>query len=180
MVAGDFTNVHAVITQVGVNDQSVSTPIGTISDATTASTFFGQYKKFIEFVLTSNSYLKLILGTPTGNNFTTSSRDAILPYRQAVRDMCDLYCLSCWDVAKISQLSPFTQAAYTADGLHPDYSNERWTDGNPAHQAVARQYGSKIMFGSTLAAHMHNVFPADWTGDPWIGESDNTYNPEQI
>jgi hypothetical protein len=207
LVAGDFTNVDAVITQVGVNDLSISTAIGTINDAPTASTFYGQYIKFIELVLASNPYLKLILSPPSGKHYPGgpgganrtgdglyatrspwqgTSGDAadietnIQPYRDAVYSLCDRYALSCWDVPAHSQMSYFTALAYSDEGLHPSYSGERWTDGNPAHQAVGKNYGSKIVFGSSLAAFMHTVFPSDWYGDPWIGESDLTYNPEQI
>lgn len=207
-VSGDFTSVDAVITQVGVNDLTLGTAIGTINDGPTAGTFYGNYINFIEMALGFNPYLKLILGVPSGKHYPGGSggtnrtgdnayatrspwqgtgngddETLILPYRDAVRALCDRYALNCWDVPKHSQMSHFTALAYSNDGLHPDFppsGSERWVDGNPDHQAVPKNYGSKIVFGSSLAAYMHTVFPADWFGDPWIGESDLTFNTAYI
>jgi hypothetical protein len=188
LVAGDFTNMDAVITQVGVNDAPATT-LGTINDATTASTFYGRYKKFIELVLGSNPRLKLILGTPTGKHYpgstgssafpgtgTADDETVILPYRQAVRDLCDKYALACWDVGKTSQMSAFAALAYSADGLHPSYSNQINIFGTPGIDSNLTHFGSKIVFGSNLAAFMHTVFPADWSGDPLVFEDMGSYN----
>lgn len=188
LVPADFANMDAVITQVGVNDAPTTT-LGTINDATTASTFYGRYRKFIELVLGSNPRLKLILGTPTGKHYpgstgstafpgtgTADDETIILPYRQAVRDLCDKYALACWDVGRNSQMSAFTALAYSADGLHPNYGNQLNYFGTPGIDTDLTHFGSKVMFGSNLAAFMHNVFPADWSGDPLIFEDMGTYN----
>jgi len=171
LVAGDFTNVDAVITQVGVNDRTIGTPLGTISDATTAGTYYGNMKKFVEFALTSNPSTKVILGTPTGDMGSDALRDAILPFRQAIRDICDLYALPCWDVGRTSQLSRFTKDFYTVDNLHPGNPGAPRYDG--VHTPAAQAIGMKMVFGSNFTAFMQTVFPSDFTGDPL----NNTLNP---
>jgi hypothetical protein len=173
-----FDDVDCVFVLVGTNDYVIGKTLGAITDATTAGTFYGDYKKFIEFVLTNNPYLRIVLATPM-YRAADSNPYAIAPYQAAVRDLCQHYAIKLWDVAVESQLSAITCNAYTNanDGLHPAYHV-----GNipPAGTSlIGKDVSSLLIYGSSLRGLMHNVMPVDFVGDPIYPAGGNTdYVPE--
>jgi hypothetical protein len=150
--AGYFADVDMAFLMGPTNTVGSLMTVGTIADAPNISgtTFFAQMKAWVEFVLTDNPYLRLILSTcMQRGGYETSG----LPYQQAIRDVAAHYAVELWDPWLTSQFSPLTYSVYSGDGLHPNSGAKDWT----------------LTLGSRFAAYMHTVFPIDFIGDPLYG-----------
>jgi hypothetical protein len=164
-----FSDVDSVIVLCGMKDATNPTiSIGAITDATSANTFYGWYKKFIEQVLTWNPYLRFVLVTP--HRVFGFADSVILPYRTAVKEIADLYALKVFDLWAESQWTSFTYTAYADDStkIHPGYRH-----GGDALQP--KDVGSLLVYGAPLKAFMHTVFPHDYIGDPILYDGNDTY-----
>lgn len=105
----------------GWNDAAYS-QIGTIED-TEDTTFYGAYKKVLEYFITTYPTKKIGLIVPYGNS-------SVEPFRVAVRALSEMYGVPCLDLADGKQCSLLwgtaneaqlaRRAALTYDGTHPN------------------------------------------------------------
>lgn len=99
----------------GINDFGKNIPVGTINDNLT-TTFYGALKR-LAFGLKnnySNAYIFFI--TPLINVGTANGE--LLPYVQAVKDVCEMYELDCLDAYSLSGFENFMYDI-EKDGTHP-------------------------------------------------------------
>lgn len=102
--------------------------IGTI-ESTEDTTFYGAYKKVLEYYITTYPTKKIGLIVPYGN-------DSVEPCRVAVRELSQMYGVPCldladgkqcsllWGTANNSQLA--RRAALTYDGTHPNQEGHEY------------------------------------------------------
>ena len=105
----------------GWNDNAVA-EVGTIED-TEDTTYYGAYKKVLEYFITTYPTKKIGLIVPYGNA-------SVEPFRVAVRAMSEMYGVPCLDLADGKQCSLLwgtanaaqeaRRAALTYDGTHPN------------------------------------------------------------
>ena len=114
LASGDFDDVDCVIFYMGQNN--TGTTLGTISDATTDTTFYGYAKKFIEQILTWHPEIKIVLAT----QINVARSTALYNISQAMRDLSGLYGLPVVDLERTSGFNSLTQSTYITDGIHPD------------------------------------------------------------
>lgn len=131
-VQSDFDNIDAVNIWLGTNDYGPAgaTPLGAITDASTAATFFGYTKKAVEQLLTWKPTLLVTLTTPMYRN-STGPNDlgfTLADYQQAIRDVAMLYSLPLNDMARTSGINAFNAATLLYDGLHPNALGLRLVD----------------------------------------------------
>jgi hypothetical protein len=176
LTTGFFDDVDCVFVLVGTNDATLGTTVGDLSDATTATTFFGLYKKFIEFVLAYKPVTKMVLCTPL---WTAGHTNALMDtYKDAIRAMAKFYAIKLWDCGEESQFNPVTYAAMSDDSLHPTYF--AGNDLTVLSPPDPKWNGSLTAFGSGVRGLMHHVFPVDYVGDPYYFESYLTYTRPSI
>ena len=111
----------------GWNDASYAT-IGTIDDAED-TTFYGAYKKVLEHFITTYPTKKIGLIVPYGNA-------SVEPFREAVRNLSEMYGVPCLDLADGKQCSLLwgtanaaqeaRRAALTYDGTHPNQAGHEY------------------------------------------------------
>lgn len=131
----------------GTNDLALSTPLGSIADSPTphslffdtnyvASTnetdgsFYGDYKGVIEYMLSINPSLRLILATPLRRTKTLDSTGTdtnkhglkLKSYVDAVKEIAEYYGLPCLDNYSTSGFNHLNIVALSNnhDGLHPN------------------------------------------------------------
>jgi len=148
--AGYFSDVDMAFLMGPTNTMGALITLGTISDSPNISgTFYAQMKAWVEFVLTDNPYMRVVLSTCIQRSgYETSG----LPYMQAIRDVGAKYGLPVLDFWLTSQFSPKTYSNYSTDGLHPNLAKD-WA----------------ITLGSNFTAFMSHIFPVDFIGDPLYG-----------
>lgn len=107
----------------GWNDATYST-LGTIND-TDNTTFYGAYKKVLDYLVTNNPTKKIGLVVPYGGS-------TVEPFAQAVRDISKLYGVPCLDLRDYNECSSFWEKtsgnqaivarrdALTYDTTHPN------------------------------------------------------------
>jgi hypothetical protein len=167
-----WDEVDACFVFCGLKDAIVGTTIGSITDSTSTTTFYGYYKKFIETVLTQNPWMRMILAVPHDLADLTTSEATIENYRVAVRALANRYSLKLLDIKGEGQWSPATWGAYCKTGTP---NNPGWHQGGitPANPAVKRDWGSNVVYGGPLKGLMHTVLPVDHQGDPLLIDGTN-------
>lgn len=127
----------------GVNDWGQSNPVGTIADYTGdagATTFFGAYRKVIDYIYTLNPHAIIILITPRkakGFNgyLPASCHDAkngiyLSQYADAVRQIADYESLFLCDWYNRAEVNDHNLALYSIDdAVHPN---------DPGYQQMAQ------------------------------------------
>jgi hypothetical protein len=179
MPTGYFADVDLCVVIVGTNDAAIGRSIGAITDdPATATTFYGYYRKFIEFALTDNPYMRMILATPLYSDSPGKTNAIMNSYMDAVRALCAKYAIKLWDIGHESQFCDLTYAFYSDDDLHPRYHA---TNPDPLVSPwIPKELGSSLVFGSQFRALLHTVFPIDFKGDPTWRESGTTYTRPSI
>jgi len=118
----------------GTNDWGNNATLGTIDDTGT-STFYGAYKHILEWLAINRPNAKTITMTPlkryyrgSGTSWvnaqtTPNNKGNLLQdYVRAVKDVSDLYAVTCVDLHNDSGLNPVLEIVRTkfmGDGLHP-------------------------------------------------------------
>lgn len=118
----------------GTNDWGNNATLGTIDDTGT-STFYGAYKHILEWLAINRPNAKIITMTPlkryyrgSGTSWvnaqtTPNNKGNLLQdYVRAVKDVSDLYAVTCVDLHNDSGLNPVLEIVRTkfmGDGLHP-------------------------------------------------------------
>lgn len=129
-VQADFDNIDAVNIWLGTNDYGPGggTPLGAITDAVTAPTFYGYTKKAVEQLLTWKPTLLVTLTTPMYRTNADTLNSVGLPlaaYQQAIRDVAMFYSLPLHDMARVSGINAFNAGTVLYDGLHPNVTGLR-------------------------------------------------------
>ena len=133
-VTPDIISVYA-----GVNDwgQTNPTALGTVTDATTASTFYGYTKALIEYLIAEYPGAFIFFITPVGqvgfSDFPVSGLDAnalgftLKDYCEAVKECCGIYSIPVYDDAIEGGYTPLIASSntkYFLDGLHQNNTGQ--------------------------------------------------------
>ena len=127
----DFSPYDVVFFEIATNDFRLDTPLGTLGimgdTAFETGTFYGGYRHLIEYVLTSNPEIKIVLFTPLQRdnsgydvNTVNGAGHKLYDYVQAIREIGEMYSLQVIDLYKESGFNKFTLDTFTMDGLHPN------------------------------------------------------------
>ena len=131
MAIADYSVYDLCTIACGTNDFKLNVPIGTegqIGDTTfDDSTFYGAYRKAVEYILNSSPTIRLVLMTPLQRdnagydvNYTNSAGAKLIDYVNAIKKIGDMYGLPVCDMYGNSGFTKKTLATYTMDGLHPN------------------------------------------------------------
>lgn len=129
LTAADFADVDLVVLFMGTNE--VGIPTGSITDSTSAATFYGYTKKFIETVLGWKPTLRIVITTllPRLDPALTVSVKA---RSECLREIATFYGCPVFDVEKICGLNSLNSATYMTDSIHPNAAGSLAFLGNPA------------------------------------------------
>lgn len=125
-----------VILAGGTNDFRLNVPLGDINEVEfDNTTFYGALRDSIEYILTEKPAQQLMLMTPLQRdnagydvNKVNSVGHKLIDYVNAIKDICKMYSIPCWDAYSISGLTKLNLSLYTIDGLHPnDFGYHRIT-----------------------------------------------------
>lgn len=127
----DYTIYDLCTISCGTNDFKLNVPLGTkgiIGDTTfDDTTFYGAYRKSIEYILNNSPTIRLVLMTPLQRdssgydvNYTNSAGFKLIDYSNAVKELGEMYGLPVCDMYSNSGFTKKTLATYTLDGLHPN------------------------------------------------------------
>ena len=116
---------------VGTNDFKLNVPLGNlgiIGDSTfDDTTFYGAFRKAVEYILTQSPTIRLVLMTPLQRdnagydvNYTNSAGHKLIDYVNAVKNVGEMYGLPVCDMYSNSGFTKLTLSTYTMDGLHPN------------------------------------------------------------
>lgn len=131
MAIADYTDYELCTIACGTNDFKLNVPLGTlgvIGDTTfDDTTFYGAYRKAIEYVLTNSPTIRIVLMTPLQRdnagydvNYTNSAGCKLIDYVNAIKSIGEMYGLPVCDMYANSGFTKKTLATYTMDGLHPN------------------------------------------------------------
>ena len=129
----DYTQYDLCTISCGTNDFKLNVPLGTlgvIGDTTfDDTTFYGAFRKAVEYILTNSPTIRLVLMTPLQRdnsgydvNYTNSAGHKLIDYVNAVKDIGEMYGLPVCDMYANSGYTKKTLSTYTLDGLHPNSS----------------------------------------------------------
>ena len=127
MTTIDFSLYDIVTINLGTNDFWLNggATIGELGNKTDTSfdetTFYGAYRKAVEYILRANPRVKLVLMTPTKLNATdpTPNGFTLAQYVKAIEDIGEMYGLPVVNLYKNSGFNKITFNTYTIDGVHP-------------------------------------------------------------
>ena len=131
MTIADYSVYNLCTIACGTNDFKLNVPIGTkgqIGDTTfDDSTFYGAYRKAVEYILTSSPTIRIVLMTPLQRdnagydvNYTNSAGAKLIDYVNAIKEIGEMYGLPVCDMYGNSGFTKKTLSTYTMDGLHPN------------------------------------------------------------
>lgn len=115
-LAQNLANVDIEIVQMGTNDQDE--PVGSLGDATTAGTFYGNLRWVVESYITAKPMLRLVLVTPQYNGYkppaiTQRYVNAMVAYGNSIG-------VPVIDMFARGGVNAITASALTSDGTHPN------------------------------------------------------------
>jgi len=122
----DLALIDVVTVFAPANDFGSSTVLGTINDAKTVDSFYGNMKAVIENILTIKPWIRLAFITTTyigtaGYGFLVNSAGCTLKqYTEAMKQVCELYNVPILDLQTTSGLNAITLANFSDDSLHPN------------------------------------------------------------
>ena len=131
MSISDYSVYDLCTIACGTNDFKLNVPLGTkgvIGDTTfDDTTFYGAYRKAVEYILTNSPTIRLVLMTPLQRdnsgydvNYTNSAGCKLIDYVDAIRNIGEMYGLPVCNMYENSGFTKKTLATYTLDGLHPN------------------------------------------------------------
>ncbi len=121
-LAQDLAAVDLLIIELGTNDQSV--PLGTLGDAQSAGTFFGNMRWVVETYIAAKPTLRIVLVTPQLNGF--ASAQTTQTYVNAEIAYANSMAIPVINMFLLGGVNPLTSTTLTVDGTHPnafDYTN---------------------------------------------------------
>lgn len=137
----DYTAYDLCTILGGTNDYRRATPLGELGqtgddyESLDTDTFYGAYRKCVEYILTAAPDIRLVLITPFQRDpySAWSSYEAtydgnkpnaeglkLIDYVNAVKMIGKMYGLSVCDLYSNSGITELTLSTYTIDGLHPN------------------------------------------------------------
>lgn len=129
MTSGNLADVDLVTIFGGTNDYGGNKFLGTISDAKTVDTFYGNIKNVIDKILTLKPTVQLVFFTPLKRGVFESQpvypnangAGFFLPqYVKAIKEVCELYSIPVLDLYSEGGFNEYTLSSYTVDNLHPN------------------------------------------------------------
>ena len=131
MSIGNYSLYNLCTIACGTNDFKLNVPLGTlgvIGDTNfDDTTFYGAYRKSIEYILTNSPTIRLVLMTPLQRdndgydvNYVNSVGCKLIDYVNAVKALGQMYGLPVCDMYANSGFTKKTLNTYTIDGLHPN------------------------------------------------------------
>ena len=122
----DYANYDLCIIAGGTNDFKLNVPIGDIA-VLDDTTFYGAYRKTVEYILTQKPTIRLCLFTPLHRNNSgyditkvNTAGHKLIDYVNAIKSIGEMYSLPVCDVYANSGINAFNLSIYTMDGLHPN------------------------------------------------------------
>jgi lysophospholipase L1-like esterase len=127
----DYTNYDLCTIACGTNDFKLNVPLGQLGiigdTAFDDTTFYGAYRKAIEYILTNSPTIRLVLMTPLQRdndsydvNTVNTAGHKLIDYVNAIKAIGEMYGLPVCDMYANSGFTKKTLATYTLDGLHPN------------------------------------------------------------
>ena len=120
-----YTEYKLISIFLGTNDFFYNVSIGVLKEQKSTefdiTTFYGAYQTVIEYILTQNPTVKLILFTPPQNAqayTANTSGHYLLDYVNAIKKIGETYGLSVVDLYGNSCINKITMDTYVADGTH--------------------------------------------------------------
>jgi hypothetical protein len=169
-----YDDVDAIVCIIGSNDAAnfTSRPIGAITDATTANTFYGWYKKFIEARITYKPICRIIMATILQRGGGVLSETSRTTFNNAIREIAAFYGCHLWDIGTYGNyFSPFTFSMFSSDDTHLEYRHWGIIDGG--HPRVVKDVATHLVLGNNFKGLMHSILPADFVGAPILTERDD-------
>jgi len=129
LTLGDLADVDLITFWGGTNDYGGGKTVGTISDARTVDTFYGNVKKIIHTVLTLKPSIQMAFFTPLKRGAFESqpvypaangAGYFLYQYVNAIKEVCELYSIPVLDLYSEGGLNEYTLSTYTVDNLHPN------------------------------------------------------------
>lgn len=137
-----------LVCNAGTNDFKLNVPLGTISPVKSAfdtNTYIGAYQKMVEYVLTQNPDIEIVILTPAQRNnggYSTetinSAGHKLIDYVNAAKSVAEKYSATLVDIYSDSGISDFKINAFTYDGLHFN---------NKGYEKAGRLTVKKMMYG---------------------------------
>jgi len=134
MTTLNLANIDILTVECPANDFGGSRIIGTMADAKTVQSFYGDVKRLIDTILTLKPTIRLgfILTTRIGT-FTGGGAYPTYPnansvgayqkdYNNVVKVVCDYYGIPVLDLCSNGGINEYNWSAYTLDNLHPNDS----------------------------------------------------------
>lgn len=126
-----YSNVDLITILAGTNDFKLNVPIGEIGKKDDKnfdeSTFYGSYRKLLDYILKQNQLTKIYLFTPLQRdndgydiNKINPAGFKLIDYADAVKKIGELYNLPVLDLYTVSGIDISNIKQYTRDGLHPN------------------------------------------------------------
>lgn len=127
----NFNHTDIITILAGTNDFKLNVPLGEIGNKDAKnfdeSTFYGSYRKLLDYILIQNKSVNIYLFTPLQRanggydiNKVNSSGLKLIDYVDAIKQLGYLYNLPVLDLYKSSGIDISNIKQYTSDGLHPN------------------------------------------------------------
>lgn len=136
----NYKNYDLVTIFIGTNDFRYNKKLGSIqnngSNNFDEKTFIGAYQLLIEYILSSNPEINLVLITPPqrvrdgyDTNFTNEVGSKLIDYVSAIESLGEMYSLPVLNLYRDGGITKENINVFTRDGLHPnDIGYERISD----------------------------------------------------
>jgi hypothetical protein len=117
-LAQNIAGVKLMILRLGTNDQSVTT--GTLGDAASAGTLYGNMRWVVENLLTANPQMRLVMVGPALNGYGTYAQVSAVD--AAEQALAGFYALPYLSMLKVGGNNIVTNPTYTRDSSSPSYT----------------------------------------------------------
>lgn len=126
----DLTAFDLMTIMLGVNDKGWNAPMGTI-DGSDTGTFYGAWNDVINYIITANPRLKVVLLTPfnTGSSSVNELGLNVKDYADAILAIGTKYSIPVVDCFRNAGICPNNWGTYTLDDLHPNDLGHEWVAG---------------------------------------------------
>ena len=134
--AASLGNVDVLIIELSSSDQQV--PLGSLGDAVTARTFYGNMRWVLETYLRAKPDLRVVMITAEYN--TAAQPQVTQQYVNAVLTYGNSMGVPVVNMFALSGVNSFTSSVYTRDGVHPSHYHFVNNYGPVIAQALTQLY----------------------------------------
>jgi hypothetical protein len=117
-LATELAGIKLMILRLGTNDQTITT--GTLGDASSAGTLYGNMRWVIENLLTANPQMRLVMVGPALNGFGTYAQVATVD--AAEQAFANFYAIPYLSMLRNGGNNLVTNSTYTRDSSSPSYT----------------------------------------------------------